>query len=84
MNKTNKSSRVIIPEESTAIRMMEYNTELNRLTVRFSNGGMYQYEDVPKSLFGELCSSESLGQTFNRIIAGKFDCTKLMLPEYTS
>jgi hypothetical protein len=45
----------------------EYNEENKELTVTFSNGKDYIYEDVDKSIYDSLITAESAGKHFNSI-----------------
>jgi hypothetical protein len=51
--------------------------EKNVLEVRFSNGGLYQYFDVPESVLASLMRAESKGRFFNRHIRGRYPAARL-------
>ncbi|WP_156185505.1 KTSC domain-containing protein, partial [Crocosphaera watsonii] len=46
--------------------------EKETLRVEFTNGSVYQYHDVPKTIYEELEKSPSKGQYFNGEIKDKF------------
>jgi hypothetical protein len=64
-----------VPVESSSIESIGY--EKNVLEVRFHNGGLYQYFDVPEELLVMLMQAESKGSFFNQRIRGRFSSTKL-------
>lgn len=52
---------------SSMLSSAEYNEEKKELTVTFSNGKDYVYEDVNKSSYDSLITAESAGKYFNSI-----------------
>jgi hypothetical protein len=54
--------------ESSMIDEVAYQSGSELLFVRFKNGSLYSYEDVPKHLFDELLNSESKGKFFTNNI----------------
>ncbi len=49
-----------------------YDAEAEILEIEFVNGHLYQYFDVPPSLFAEILGSESAGAYFNTAIRGHY------------
>ena len=64
-----------IPVESSMIDSIGY--EKNVLEVRFRNGGLYQYLDVPESVLGQLMNAPSKGRFFNQRIRGRYPALRL-------
>jgi KTSC domain len=64
-----------VPVESSSIDSIGY--EKNVLEVRFRNGGLYQYFDVPEQMLALLVQAESKGSFFNRHIRGAYPCVRL-------
>jgi len=52
---------------SAMLNSAYYDDELKELTIIFSNGKPYVYEDVPIETYRELISAESAGRYFNSI-----------------
>ena len=48
-----------------------------KLFIRFNSGVTYSYDRVPFPVFRSLEQSDSVGQTFHRLVRGKFPYTKL-------
>ncbi|AKU43609.1 hypothetical protein CPT_Seuss83 [Caulobacter phage Seuss] len=57
-----------VPVESSNIVSIGYTENNETLEVEFKNGGVYQYFEVPKSVYFELMEAESKGQYLNRSI----------------
>jgi hypothetical protein len=55
---------------STNISEIGYDEERRILEVLFSNGGVYQYFDVPPHIYAELRQASSVGQYLNANIKG--------------
>lgn len=51
--------------------------EKNVLEVRFNNGGLYQYRDVPETVLASLMRAESKGRFFNQNIRGRYPSVRL-------
>jgi hypothetical protein len=51
--------------------------EKNVLEVRFCNGGLYQYLDVPESVLAELMRAASKGRFFNQRIRGRYPAVRV-------
>jgi hypothetical protein len=64
--------------ESTTMRSVGYDVTQQILEVEFTSGTVYQYLDVPATVFEELMHAGSKGQYFNRQI--RDDYTALREP----
>lgn len=53
--------------KSTMLSDCSYDDETRELTVTFSGGKTYVYEDVEKSTYDTLTNAESAGKYFNSI-----------------
>ena len=53
--------------QSSMLSAAEYDEEKKELTVTFSNGKDYIYEDVDTSIYDSLITAESAGRYFNSI-----------------
>ena len=56
--------------DSSMLNACAYDDEAKELTVQFSNGKLYVYEEVPIETYRELISAESAGRYFNSIKKG--------------
>jgi KTSC domain len=71
---------VVAPEEtidmhsvqSTMANAVGYDRDRALLQIEFSNGAVYQYEDVGEEAWEELCDTHSPGQFFNQAIKGQY------------
>lgn len=52
------------PVDSTALRVVGYDPASQVLEIEFSSGGVYQYFDVPETIYAELMDAPSHGQYF--------------------
>ena len=64
-----------IPVESSTIDSIGYEKKV--LEVRFCNGGLYQYLDVPEPVLARLMRASSKGRFFNREIRGRYPAIRL-------
>lgn len=63
--------------ESSNIRSMGYNSEVKQLRVVFTNGGIFQYKEIPKEVYEEMMASKSIGSFFSKNIRNNYVCVKL-------
>ncbi len=62
----------LLKSQSTVVKAFDYDEAKKILRVEFGNGSIYQYHDVPESLYKDLKNSPSVGQYFNTHIRDKF------------
>ena len=65
-----------IPVTSSNIASVGYDQATSTLEIEFLNGTIYQYFDVPQSVFDAFLSAQSAGQYFNAQIKGSFRYAK--------
>jgi hypothetical protein len=58
--------------ESTIIKSFGFENSSSTLEIEFNNGAVWQYYDVPESLFYEMKSAGSCGKFFNASIKGQY------------
>ena len=61
--------------ESSMIKEIGYSR--GDLLVRFNDGRIYEFKRVPPAVYRRLSSSDSVGQSFNRNVRGKYDHEKV-------
>ena len=61
-----------IPVDSFNIASIGYDPESQTLQVEFQGGRIYQYFDVPESIFREFLAASSKGGFFHESIKGFF------------
>ena len=55
----------------------DYDAHAQKLTVRFHNGSVFQYDTVPANIGATVMGAQSFGSAFNRHVVGKFAGRKL-------
>ena len=58
------------PVVSSHITSIGHDPATSTLEVEFTNGTVYQYQDVPAALHRQLLAARSPGQAFHRLIRG--------------
>ena len=64
-----------IAVDSTTLRTVGYDAERQLLQIEFHNRSIYQYFEVPATVYEELLKAPSKGACFNRSIRSRFDFT---------
>ncbi|MEI9805075.1 MAG: KTSC domain-containing protein [Pseudolabrys sp.] len=64
---------------STAIADIHYDPKIERLTVTFVTGRIYEYVDVPPHVAASFQSAFSKGTFFNAYIRDRYDFRELTL-----
>ena len=63
---------------SSNLKSIGYNPTSKILEVEFLHGGIYQYSNVPSTVYSELMAAASHGSYFSRNIRNDYDCAKLV------
>ncbi len=61
-----------IDVNSSNLARVRYSENTSTLEIEFQGGRVYQYFDVPKTIFEALLQADSQGQFFNSQIKGLF------------
>ena len=65
------------PVDSSLVHSVGYDPKTETLEIEFHKTGVYQYSEVPKSVFSELMKASSKGSYFNSMIRDAFPCIHL-------
>ncbi len=66
-----------IPLQSRTLVRVAYDAQQSILQLEFHGGAIYQYFQVPASIYQELLTAESKGLYFNRSIRDQFLCHRI-------
>jgi hypothetical protein len=69
------------PVQSSNIAAVGYDTANQVLAVKFSNGTVYHFKDVPADVIEAMKESESKGSFFSKAIRGKYESEKIEVDE---
>lgn len=62
----------LLKSNSSFIKAFDYHSETKTLRLEFDNGSIYNYHDVPDSVYQALKSAPSIGQYYNAFIKEKY------------
>jgi len=65
------------PVSSSNISEVGYDPDTQTLEVLFTNGNIYQYFDIPQTVYESLMSSGSVGQFLSKEIKGNYRYARL-------
>lgn len=68
------------PVESTALAEVGYSRRLHALEIKFHDGLIYRWEEVPLPVYRELMAAESKARFYNKSIRGKYHCLRVRPP----
>lgn len=63
--------------QSSHISTVDYDADTRTLTIKFTNGAVYAYENVPQSIYTALNLAPSKGEYFAKYIKGKYQVKKV-------
>ena len=66
-----------IPVESSNVSSIGYDAASNTLEVAFHNGSVYQYADVPASVYHAFMEAPSKGRFVHQHLTNQFRYTKI-------
>ncbi len=58
--------------QSSMIASIGYEANSSTLEIEFNSGAIWQYQDVPKSVYYDMTTSGSYGKFFNANIQGQY------------
>ena len=58
--------------QSSMIASLGYEADISTLEVEFNSGAVWQYYDVPESIYYDMMNSGSLGKFFHANIRGQY------------
>jgi hypothetical protein len=58
--------------QSSMIASLGYQADISILEVGFNSGAVWQYYDVPESIYHDMMNSGSLGKYFHANIKGQY------------
>jgi hypothetical protein len=73
----NKTVGTIYEFDSSVIKSAMYNHETSVLTISFSKGDVYAYNDVEENVFNEFVNANSQGTFFTQVIKENYTFNKL-------
>ena len=62
----------MVSVDSNNVRAVGFDDAPNTLQVKFLNGSLYQYFDVPRHVFDELLAAGSVGSYLHRTVKGVY------------
>lgn len=62
---------------SSNLKSSTYNTDDKKLLIKFNNGSIYEYDDVPWETFTKFRMGESQGKYFNSTISKNYKYRKV-------
>ena len=65
------------PVTSTTVKSLGYEASTKTLEVEFNSGAIYQYMEVPASVFTDLMRASSHGSFLNRHIRGHYEYVRV-------
>jgi len=65
------------PTTSSSVASLGYDPSAMTLEVEFRNGSVYQYFDVPETVYQELMSASSVGTYLNQNIRASYRCAQI-------
>ncbi len=63
--------------DSSNLASVGYDAQTQTLEIEFNHGGVYQYYNVPKSMYDNLMNASSHGQYFSTNIRNDYECQKI-------
>lgn len=63
--------------DSSTVLSIGYEPTSSTLEVEFKNGGLYQYYNVPESIYQQLMASDSKGKFMHAYIKPAYPCSRV-------
>lgn len=67
----------MIPVSSSQISAIGYDAETMKAQVAFTNGSVYEYDDVSQSTIDTIINADSVGKAFNLLLKYGFNYRRI-------
>lgn len=67
----------MVSVSSNRLDSVGYDERLKLLQIQFVNGSMYEYYDVPKSVYIGLITASSAGEYFHEYVEGTYHYSRI-------
>lgn len=74
-------SAILKPVKSSYIDAIGHDPSANQLQVKFKDGSMFIYDDVPAKVHADMLKSDSIGSFFHTKVKTNFTGKKLDTPK---
>lgn len=68
---------VMVPVSSSQLAAVGYNKDSQKLRVRFNNGSLYEYADVPEGVDQGIIGADSPGGAFNATVKNAYSYERI-------
>lgn len=65
------------PVVSSQLSSLAHDPASGKLEVRFKNGSLYSYDNVPRSVFTSILNHPSPGGAFHQLVKGNYQHRKI-------
>lgn len=62
---------------SQNIKGIDYDENSKEMTIQFTSGGLYSYQNVPKSIYGKFLKAKSKGSFFADYVKNVYEYERL-------
>lgn len=69
---------VRIPVESSAVKSIGYDANSRTLQIEYTDGGVYDYFDVPPEVHAAVFTADSIGTYVNQVVKNKYRYLKVV------
>lgn len=67
----------MVSVSSSRLESVGYDERLKLLHIQFVDGSLYEYYDVPKSVYIDLINASSAGKYFHKYVKGVYHFSKI-------
>lgn len=68
------------PVQSSNVVSIGYDEQEKILEIEFKNGSIYEYKFVPKEVFDEIMSAQSIGSAVSKVTRGAYVFRRVDVP----
>lgn len=67
----------MVKVESSMVRSIGYDARNNRMRVKFTDGSLYSYANVPEKVYNKLLDAESIGRFMREYVIGVYEASRI-------
>lgn len=59
------------------VKSVGYDTQNSRMRVKFTDGSLYSYANVPEEVYNKLLDAESIGRFMREYVIGVYEASRI-------
>lgn len=67
----------MVKVKSSMVKSVGYDAQNKRMRVKFADGSLYSYANVPEEVYNRLLDAESIGRFMREYVIGVYEASRI-------